>query len=324
VKNTEVLRKVISILDTYTTKVENNVRFGSYPFIAYYEGNMRIFKMMGDRALSSLTGWLLPVGIPFMAKHLQKEDEEEEADADRVRVIGYYLGNALYIHENIYGAYVGGAEDKVFFTPEIEDVIHLAPGGWGIEEQKNFTKYLWQMATKSMSGDFREIADINFEASLNIKRDVLFRDGWVTNRVAGRNIFYGIMECPIEQYDIEVDTEGKHFWYNKYLTILDVTGGNGIQTFGIVAYEGNYHPHVSGEGGLCKGNATKMIQDRLNAGLLTEFFIFMKDFLSHYYSDNPFVKMPVHSPTEESPLVGSKHIIEKIYHSDTRYDDSDD
>jgi hypothetical protein len=102
-----------------------------------------------------------------------------------------------------------------------------------------------------------------------------------------------------------------------------VTGGNGIQTFGIVTYQGNYHPHVSSGGSLCRGNATRMIQDKLNGGLLTEFFIFMKDFLGHYHHENPFVSMPVRvGGSGDSPLIGCKHIIDKIYHSEER--DGDD
>jgi len=321
-ENIEVLRRVITVLDRYTTKIENNVRFGKYPFIAEYEGHMRIFEMMGEEALNSLTGWLLPVGIPFMVKHSAMD--EHDNPVDRVRVMGYFLGNAVYIHDEIFSRYVKDDTEKIFFTPTIEDFVHLVPGGWNTEEQNNFSKYLWQMATTMMSGDFREVADINFEAAMDIKRDVLFRDGWVTNRVAGRNIFYGIMTCPVERYQIDVDVpKGEYLWYNRYLTILDVTGGNGIQTFGMVTYQGNYHPHVSGGGGLCRGNATRMIQDKLNGGQLTEFFIFMKDFLGHYHHENPFVNLPVYQGTEESPLVGSKHIIEKIYHTDEQINSDD-
>ena len=324
-ENIEVLRRIITVLDRHTTKIENNVRFGKYPFIAEYEGNIRIFEMMGEEALTSLTGWLLPVGIPFMVKYTGNRHDEEDGtttQVDRVRVMGYYLGNALYIHDEIYNRYVvsdENAEEKIFFTPVLEDFVHITPGGWSAEEQHNFSKYLWQFATKSMSGDFREVADINFEAAMDIKRDILFKDGWVTNKVAGRNIFYGITECPVEQHNVSDDIpDGQYLWYNRYLTILDVTGGNGIQTFGMATYQGNYHPHVSGGGGLCRGNAQRTIQNKLNVGQLTEFFIFMKDFLSHYHSENPFCNLPVYMESGGTPIKGSKHIIGKIYHSSDR------
>lgn len=312
-ENIEVLRKIISILDQYTTKIENNVRFGTYPFIAEYNGNIRMLNMNKDEAIISLTGWLLPVGIPFMVKHGEEFDDNSN-DKDRGRVVGYYLGNALYMHEDIFNRYVQDNKKKGFFVPNIDDYIHLAPGGWTFEEQKSFSKYLWQLSTKTMSGDFREIADINFEARMDINQAVLFRDGWVANRIAGRNIFYGIVTCPVDIHRMDIDTGDKYLWYNKYITILDVTGGNGIQTFGAANYQGNYHPHVSGNGSLCRGNAVRMIQDKLNAGLLTEFFIFMKDFLCSYSDENPFHRLPIQMAAMESPIKGSKYIISKIYH----------
>ena len=312
-ENAEVLRRIITILDRYTTKIENNIRFGKYPYIAEYNGHIRMLELRENGAIQSLTGWLLPVGIPFMVKHNETHDDSVEGQ-DRGRVVGYYLGNAFYMHEEIFNKYVADSEKKVFFVPTIDDFVYLTPGGWSVEEQKSFSKYLWQMATKTLSGDFREVADIKFEARLDINRDVLFRDGWVANRVAGRNIFYGIVTCPVDIHRMDVDTGDKYLWYNKYITILDVTGGNGIQTFGMVTYQDNFHPHVSGSGGLCKGNAVRMIQDKLNSGLLTEFFIFMKDFLSSYSDENPFSHLPVSLGETDSPIRGSKYIISKIYH----------
>jgi hypothetical protein len=310
-ENIEVLRRIISILDRYTTRVENNIRFGVYPFIAEYNGNIRMMNMSKNEAALSLCGWLLPVGIPVMMRYGSSLDS---STVDRGRVVGYYLGNGLYIHEEIFERFVNDYSDKEFFVPNIDDFIHLTPGGWSVEEQKGFNKYLWQLSTKSLSGDFREIADINFEARMDINRDVLFRDGWVSNRIAGRNIFYGIVTCPVDMHRMDIDTGDKYLWYNKYITILDVTGGNGIQTFGNATYSGNYHPHVSNNGSLCRGNAVRIIQDKLNSGMLTEFFIFMKDFLSSYSDENPFVHLPVHKGGTESPISGSKYIINKIYH----------
>jgi hypothetical protein len=312
-ENAEVLRRIITILDRYTTRVEDNVRYGDYPFISQYNGHIRLFIFDDvEQTRRSLTGWLLPVGIPFLMSYIGRRPTSEES-VNRARVIAYYLGNALYVHETMFNEFIDSKEKKVLFNSEQENYVSVVPGGWNTEEQHGFSKYLWQFVVKSMSGDFREVMNINFESILHVNTDILFRDGWVVSKIAGRNVFYGIVDCPVEQYNVTVDVGEKYIWYNKYLTILDITGGNGIQTFGRVAYGECYHPHVSGEGNLCRGNATRMIQDKLNNGLLTEFFIFMKDFLSHYYHENPFFKLPISQNNTNKTMKGPTFIRDKIY-----------
>ena len=319
-----MLRRIITILDRYTTNIENNVRYGNYPFMTMYEDKLRMFVFRNINSVElTLAGWLLPVGIPFMMRYDSGGEEDEYGDRkDRARVIGYYLGNAIYIHKFLFDKFLDN-EKKVLFSPVMDEYITIQPPEWNSDERKGFAKYLWQLASKSLGADFRKLANINFDSAIAIDSDILYKDGWVVNRLAGRNVFFGTVKCPIDIMDISVELDGKYLWYNNYLVILDVSGGDGIQVFGNATYGEYPHPHITGGGSLCRGNAVRMIQDKLKTGRITEFFLFMKDFLNSYSDDNPFIHLPVNSNNDDVVLKGSVSLTNKIYSGDVIYEDED-
>lgn len=304
----EALRRIVYILDRYVTSNIGNVNYGNFPFITYYNGHMRLFNMKD--ATKSLLGWLIPVGIPLMIS-FGETSKSLTNKRNRVSVIGYVIGNKIYVHNEMFKTYVLDTDEKMLFTPTSTKSVLLVQGGWSTREQVLYSKFLWQFAIGANISVFKEVTQVDFDTPIYIDRDVLFREGWVVNTIAGRNVFYGIITCGLDEnlgYDVP---DRKYLWYNKYLTVMDITGGGGLQTFGINSYNDYVHPHIMNDGGLCTANAARMIQDRVNSGQMTEFFILMKDFLCGYNDENPFFHVAIEG--RERNILGSKYLRSKVF-----------
>jgi len=289
----ELITRVGDILDHYTTRVEGNVHYGRYPQIAMYKDIIRLFP--GNYTQSRI-GWLIPVGIPYVTKK-RPNSGERERDEDKRRVINiaYQFGEKLYVHDWYYLDFLGGnVKNKFLYSPLVDKVIQLSKGGWEAAEQLDYDKFVWQLALKAPAGTFQTITNIDFEMTMDIDVEMLNKIGWVVNQVAGRNAFYGIIETGTVKTG-KSKKNPKYKWYNKYLCTLDVTGGSGLEIIGILKYGNSFHPHINGSGNLCRNDYGRTIQDRIDKGMITEFFVLMADFLENYNDGSPYFHLPVAS-----------------------------
>jgi hypothetical protein len=282
-----MVRQVGNILDNFTTKIEGNIYFGDYPMLALEGNKIRLFKMPANKKCR--LGWLIPIGVPYVIKKSGREDLRKITSAINV---AYQFGEKLYVHSDYYHANLAGSRDKKLYSPVVDKIIQLTKAGWEAAEQEDYNKFMWQYALKSTVGDFREVAKIDFDMAMSIDTEMLAKVGWTINQVLGRNAFYGIVTAGTKP--VSRAKKKKTFrWYNKYLCAIDITGGNGLEVWGYQQYNSNQHPHIGSSGGLCRGSFGREIQDRLDKGLITEFFVMMLDFFEHYNSSSPFFKLPI-------------------------------
>jgi hypothetical protein len=287
----QMVRRVCSILDFYTNDKIGNVSYGNYPMVAIEGKKIRLFNLSRNRVCR--LGWLIPIGVPYVVKKRRLDEVDDEGERRRQVVnIAYQFGEKLYVHDMYYQANLGGPDKKKLYSPAVDKVIQLTKGGWEIDEQEDYSKFIWQYALKTTIGDFRKVANINFEMAMSIDTEMLAKIGWTVNQVLGRNAFYGIVTTgtkPVGRSKKNL----KYKWYNKYLCALDITGGNGLEVWGYEECNNMQHPHIGERGQLCRGDFAREIQERIDKGLITEFFVLMLDFLEHYNPDSPLLRIPV-------------------------------
>lgn len=312
----QTIRSLCTILDKYVNRVNGNIHFGDYPIVGSYNSD---FLQFSQNRLHN--EWYLPFGIPFIYHQGRRRNEPS-------RHIAYLIGERLYVHNKMFREYVGDVTRTKFYNPQVDAVIELAKGGWSLLEKKKYEDLLWKMALKTTSPEFHRLFGFDFDVVTAVDGDILWKDGWLVNRIFGDNAFYGITECGVKDDDL-----GGYKWYNKYFVKLNISGGGGIKTFGELHYHNGPHPHVNEVGDLCRGGFEKPLQGHIYKGEITQFFVLMKQFLTHYYRRDAYYTVPLQDSEVENLNVidGDEELLEyyknKLVTVSRRgevYDDDDD
>jgi hypothetical protein len=300
-----VIRQIGSILDKFTERRENNISYGKYPAIVVFGDKIRLFNLNGR--LTRL-GWLMPIGIPYVIKKTMADG----SGRNNMINIAYQFGERVYVNLD-YFSHLKHEDEKILYSPTVDKVIQLSKGGWNAIEQADYNKFMWQYVLKTNVGNFRKVSNIEFDMAMSIDAEMLTKIGWTVNQVLGRNAFYGIITTGTKQAN-RSKKNPTYRWYSKYLVVLDITGGNGLEVWSYLEYKGNQHPHINAHGQLCRGSFANDIQSRIDKGLITEFFVLMADFLEHYSNKHPFFHLPLDASVIDSGRLTStsKFILDKV------------
>lgn len=315
------MMRICDILDKKVDEIIDGVKYGYFPHIAEFDGKIKIFDV--GLAYTVRRGWLMPVGIPIKIDMFY---------------VGYCIGGSIYVNRHIlqYSELAVMAKKGVIET--FNTMVKVLPKELETEEEADAEKLMWQMSMFCNSGTIGRLYDIDFEGSLTFDSMLLKHDGWIANRIPGTNIFYGIIDCPVTEMNVSMESIpyearfGKYPWFNKYLVLVDMQQGQRLLVYGKLSFGSSIHPHIQRDGELCTGNSGRRFKRLMIGGKITELFIFIKDFLSNYDVRNPYFNLPVenietHMTEDESRYISSKIFLgEPVYipDDDVDYDEDDD
>lgn len=279
-----VLQQIIrlkSLLKSYITETkEGNIHFGNFPHVGHIDNKLSMMPYQ-----ESMRNWFLPMGIPFTK---QTEDRHSLSK----KYIAYGIGDELFIHKDLYSRFLGGRGsgmgERTLEVPLTESSTTLERKGWLLPEKELYENLLWRLAIRTSGQDFQKMARVDFDTKLSLDKAFLLKDGWTVNRVIGSNAYYGMIRAKAK-----ADGRRGIMWYNKYLVLADLTGGSGINIDGMMKFDRMPHPHTYSGLNLCIGGYGEPMNRHLNKGEITEFFIVMKRFLTHYNNDSPTFRCPI-------------------------------
>lgn len=310
----KVVRRVTSLLDKNVDFVDNNVFYGDYPHILYYNGKLIQFDENYEAQRSNITyDWACPIGIPIGVNLTFGV----RGDKKIVAYIGYIIGEKVYIHKTRYNHF-GSNEVTI---PTENRIVDVTPTGW-TGDLASLSSFVLKSSFLGNPKFLRTMFSVQLTSSCMADMDALNRDGWIVNQLYGRQAFIGIRTAKVYR-------NGDILWSNRYLA--NVCKDRGITVTGMLFKDYMSHPHVDGNFKLCTNEWEGAFMTRIQSGDYTAVFYLLTDFLNSYSSQSPYFDLPI---VELDRLEGSKYFkshINKYYRTREEadeeyglYEDDDD